>query len=54
MSQNDEVYRRIVHMYVVRGELSGPNVENLSFKGKGRLDNAPVYFVKQIIFDLHI
>ena len=34
-----KLYRRVVHMFVATGEFSGQNVENSSFKRKGRLDN---------------
>ena len=43
MGQTDELYKRIVHMYVARSELSGSNVENFGFKRKGRLDNASAF-----------
>ena len=42
-----------VHMYVATGEFSGQNVENSSFKRKGRLDNTHG-FVKQISSDFKI
>ena len=46
----DNLYRRVVHLYVATSELSGRNVEYSGFK-RGIM---PMYFVKKMSSDLSI